>query len=99
MWPLAIVAGTVVNIVAGQLAARCSRTGWTALTRLLQFIRWPALTASVLIAIGLARHAAAWPLALAVLGGALTGLAATQASYAVYRFFRAEQHRRGNQAP
>ena len=101
MWPLAIVAGIAVSIVARFLAVRCSRAGWVALSRVLDFLKWPALFFSTGAALGAGRHATAGTLAwqaLVVFAGALTGLAATQAVYATLRFFRTA--RRGdNPAP
>jgi hypothetical protein len=56
MWPLAIIAGIACNVVGLLLAERSSRTGRTALSRLIQLTRWPVLAASIVVAVGLARH-------------------------------------------
>lgn len=91
MWPLAIIAGIAVNVMAALAADRCSRAGHTVAGRLIQFARWPVFGASIWVAFGLSEHRSAWPLAwpaLVVIGGGLLGQAAYLAGYAVYRFRR-----------
>ena len=102
MWPLAIVAGIVVNITAWLLADRCSRAGWRVFGGLIQLTRWPVLAASIVAAVGLARHCAVWTLtwvALAIIGAALAVQAIFLVGYATYRFFRTTGHHRDDATP
>ena len=67
-----------------------------ALGRLIQLARWPLLAASVAIAVGLARHGAAWTLAwlaLGIIGVGLAGQAAFLAGYTARRLYRAGRGR------
>lgn len=97
MWPLAIIAGIACNVVGLLLAERSSRAGRTALSRLIQLARWPVLAASIVVAVGLARHGAAWTLAwlaLGIIGVGLAGQAAFLAGFTARKLNRAGQRPR-----
>jgi hypothetical protein len=92
MWPLAIIAGIVCNVVGLLLAERSSRAGRPALSRLIQLTRWPVLAASIVVAVGLARHGAAWTLAwlaFGIIGVGLAGQAAFLAGFTARKLYRA----------
>ena len=96
MWPLAIIAGIAGNVGGLLLAERSSRAGRPALGRFIQLARWPLLAASVAVAVGLARHGAAWTLAwlaLGIIGVGLAGQAAFLAGYTARRLYRAGRGR------
>ncbi len=91
MWLLAIIAGIACNVVGLLLAERSSLAG-PALSRLIQLTRWPVLAASIVVAVGLARHGAAWTLAwlaLGITGVGLAGQAAFLAGFTARKLYRA----------
>jgi hypothetical protein len=67
MWFLVIVAGNVLLIAAWTQAERVRRTGHPALASFTESAILPVFGASILVALGLAAHDAAWTLAWVLL--------------------------------
>ena len=96
MWFLAIAAGIVIVVVAGFLAGRARRAGHPALGGFAESISLPVLGGSVFIALGLARHDAAWTLAWVLLTYAAGMTSITVAGLLARRARRAGHPVRGS---